>query len=352
MTNLKPIAGPAATIIRIDMLKATLYSIAIAIATILVGSGCSLMETRIVGNSGSRVIARSGDYIVLRVGTEDAHALAARYLGDEDRYWQIEDANPPGAIGPGAEIIIPLQQGNTTAVDMQGYQTVPVLCYHRFGDRGTKMTISVSRFREQMQYLKDKGYRVIPLQDLIAFLKGERQIPQRAVVLTVDDGHRSIYESAFPVLKEFGFPATLFLYTDYINNGGLNWDQLIEMIGSGLITVQPHSKTHDNLTLKVNGETQQEYLRRVGQEVRFPKQRLAEQLPGVPVAYAYPFGDANDEVVAALKREGLSVGLTVHSGGNAAFAYPYLLRRSIVFGDRDMEAFKSLLVTYKSISSR
>ena len=74
------------------------------------------------------------------------------------------------------------------------------------------------------------------------------------------------------------------------------------MIGSGLITVQPHSKTHDNLTLKVM-ETQQEYLRRVGQEVRFPKQRLAEQLPGVPVAYAYPFGDANDEVVAALKRE-------------------------------------------------
>ena len=79
LTNLKPIAGPAATIIRIDMLKATLYSI--AIVTILVGSGCSLMETGIVGNSGSRVIAKSGDYIVLRVGTEDAHALAARYLG-------------------------------------------------------------------------------------------------------------------------------------------------------------------------------------------------------------------------------------------------------------------------------
>jgi len=303
-------------------------------------------------SNSSRVIARSSDYILLQVGKEDAHALAARYLGDSSRYWQIEDANPRDAIGPGAEILVPLGQDNPTAVFAEGYQTVPVLCYHNFGDRSTKMTISVSRFREQMQYLKDNDYRVIPLQDFIAFLNGKRQIPRRAVVLTMDDGHRSIYDVAFPILKEFGFPATVFVYTDYINNGGLGWKQLADMMGSGLITVQPHSKTHDNLTLRANGETQQEYLQRVEQEVRLPKQQLRKHLQSTPVAYAYPYGDANDQVISMLKQEGLSFGLTVQTGGNAVFSYPYLLHRSIVFGDRGLDEFTSLLVTFESYDSR
>ncbi len=311
-----------------------------------------MLESWPVGGSSSRVIARSSDYILLQVGTEDARALAARYLGDSSRYWQIEDANPPGAIGPGAEILLPLGQNNPTAVFAEGYQTVPVLCYHKFGDRSTKMTISVSRFREQMQYLKDNDYRVIPLQEFIAFLNGKRQIPKRAVVLTMDDGHRSIYEAAFPVLKEFGFPATLFIYTDYINNGGLDWRQLADMISSGLVTVQLHSKTHDNLTLGADGETQQVYLRRLEQEVRLPKKRLIQHLQSTPVAYAYPYGDTNEQVIDVLKQEGLSIGLTVQSGGNAVFSYPFLLHRSIVFGDRGLDEFTSLLVTFEAHSSQ
>jgi peptidoglycan/xylan/chitin deacetylase (PgdA/CDA1 family) len=66
--------------------------------------------------------------------------------------------------------------------------------------------------------------------------------------VTIDDGHRSIYRIAFPLLKEFGYPATLFVYSDYIDHGGLRWQELDEMVESGLITVQSHSKTHDNLT--------------------------------------------------------------------------------------------------------
>jgi peptidoglycan/xylan/chitin deacetylase (PgdA/CDA1 family) len=281
------------------------------------------------------------------VGDDDARALAKRYLGDAGLYWVIEDANNH-PIRPGSEIIIPLQQDNPTGVTAAGYQTVPILCYHRFGDGNGRLTVSARQLREQLSYLKAHDYRVIPLQDLIPFLRGERPLPKRAVVLTIDDGHRSIYHVAYPILKEFGFPATIFVYSDYLNNGGLTWKQLDEMVASGLISIQPHSKTHDNLTLRHPHETEKGYVQRIKQEVRAPTRRLKKRFGEQVNAFAYPYGDANDQVMKLVQEEGLTLGLTVQSAANPAFSYPYLLHRSMIFGDRDMAAFKALLETFKS----
>ena len=309
---------------------------------ILLSVGCSSHS------SSSHLIARDSDFIVLRVGNEDASALAGRYLGDKHLGWVIEDANHPRSVVPGTEIVIPLKRDNPTGFDFQGYQTVPILCYHRFGDRGGRLEVSAGQFREQLSYLKKNGYRVIPLADLLGFLQGKQALPRRSVVLTIDDGHRSIFRIAFPILKEFRFPATVFIYSDYMNRGGLTTDELRAMKESGLISIQPHSKTHANLTVKKYGEDPGQYRERVSEEVAVPAEKLTKQLGSVPRFYAYPFGDANDQVIDELKANGLLMGLTVQPAANAAYTYPYLLHRSMVFGDRDLDAFISKLVTFQS----
>ena len=114
--------------------------------------------------------------------------------------------------------------------------------------------MAASTFREQMQYLKANGYRVISLRELVEFTRLERQLPQRSVVLTFDDGYKSFRQHAYPVLKELGFPATLFVYTDYVGAGrnALSWQDLRELGAEG-VDVQAHSKTHQDLR-RITGE--------------------------------------------------------------------------------------------------
>ncbi|PVV22824.1 MAG: hypothetical protein B6D74_09050 [gamma proteobacterium symbiont of Ctena orbiculata] len=312
----------------------------------LLSAACS---SPVLRSSGSQVIAKDRDFIVLRVGSDDARSLARRYLRDENLYWLIEDANHPNPVAEGREIVIPLKMENPTGIEYNGYQTVPILCYHRFGRRSDRMEVTPAMFRKQMEYLDKNNYRVIPLNDLVGFLKGEKQLPKRAVVLTIDDGHRSIYKEAFPILKEYGYPATVFVYSDYLNNGGLKTRELEAMKKSGLISIQPHSKTHSNLTVRQAGESLSQYQRRVRQEVSLPNEKLVKYLGERPRYYAYPFGDSNDLVIEQLQANGMLLGLTVHRQSNAAFAYPYLLHRTMIFGDRDMQAFKKSLVTFKAL---
>jgi peptidoglycan/xylan/chitin deacetylase (PgdA/CDA1 family) len=280
------------------------------------------------------------------VGNEDADSLAHRYLGDEKLGWLIEDANYPRPVTPGNEIIIPLHTNNPIGIELEGYQTVPILCYHRFGNKGGRLEVTAEQFEAQLNYLKQHDYRVIHLHELYDFLKGERGLPKRSVVLTIDDGHRSIYKIAYPLLKKFKFPATVFVYSDYMNNGGLKNGELKKMSASGLISIQPHSKSHSNLAIRTVGESKAAYRNRVRDEVRIPSRKLAKVLGEKPKYYAYPFGDTNSQVIDELKANGLLLGLTVQPAANAAFTYPYLLNRSMIFGDRGMADFVAKLKTF------
>jgi peptidoglycan/xylan/chitin deacetylase (PgdA/CDA1 family) len=314
-------------------------------------TGCASNGFLFGFGGSSRVLARDSEFVVVRVGRDDAPALARRFLGDEERYWVIEDANAPGRIEPGRQIIIPLKMRNPSGIDAHGYQTVPILCYHRFGDHGDRLEVTDAQFREQLSYLKEHDYRVIPLADLPAFLRGENALPKRSVVLTIDDGHRSIYRIAYPILKEFGYPATLFVYSDYIGHGGLRWDELEEMAGSGLISVQPHSRSHGNLAFREAGESDSSYRRRLSDEVGTPTALLRRRLGRRVDFYAYPYGDANEEVIRELRINGLRFGLTVQPHGNAVFTHPYLLHRTMIFGHRDLSAFKAALEVYKPLEA-
>ncbi|MEY4483762.1 MAG: hypothetical protein RL693_1214, partial [Verrucomicrobiota bacterium] len=124
---------------------------------------------------------------------------------------------------------------------------VSVLLYHDFVERipRNEMMVSMPVFRAQMQALKDANIPVIPMSDVLAWKKGEKNIPEEAVVITLDDGWLGVHELAFPILKEFGYPFTIYLYKKYVNSGGRSMTiaQINEMLKYGA-ELGSHSISH------------------------------------------------------------------------------------------------------------
>jgi peptidoglycan/xylan/chitin deacetylase (PgdA/CDA1 family) len=181
----------------------------------------------------------------------------------------------------------------------------------------------------------------------------ERPIPQRAVVITIDDGYRSVYDVAYPILKAHGFRATLFVYTDFVGARlGLNWDQIREMDASGVIDVQNHSKSHGSMSRGPADGTADAYATRVSREITVPEGLLRDRLKKDIDQFAYPYGDSSTIVVSALRQRHYDTAVTVWRGGNPSFANPLMLRRDMVYSEYSLDAFKKLLRVYQPVDLR
>ncbi|MDL2336202.1 MAG: polysaccharide deacetylase family protein [Pseudomonadota bacterium] len=291
------------------------------------------------------VLGRSDRFLIYQPSADDTLAtIAAQFLGETDRDWVIGDFNGLSKPIAGQPLVVPLKPINPMGVQGDRYQTVPILCYHRFGGASSKMSVSPANFAAQLDWLARNDYRVIRLSQLAGFLQGREALPKRAVVITMDDGYESVHRHALPVLRKYGFPATLFTYTDFIGAGdALSWGQLAELKSSGLVDIQAHSKTHRNLIERVAGETDEKYRQSLDTEMRAPRELLERRLAIQVSQFAFPYGDANEAVLEALTRQQYQLAVTVYPGGNAFFAMPLMLRRTMIFGDADLEAFKAKL---------
>ncbi len=213
----------------------------------------------------------------------------------------------------------------------QTAQTI-IFCYHRLVDKvrfpGTEITPAV--FEEQMKTLKDRGITVIGLQDLLAWRRGEKNIPPRCAVITFDDGWKSQYEVAWPILKKFGYPLTMFIYTEGVAGGSLGggqaitWEMLGDMRDNG-VDIEDHTATHQDLreghTVMVIGPdrkrtkkklTGAEYEQWVQNEVVGSK-NLLEQRLGIKVnCFAVPFGSYNEHVKEIARNAGYEAMFTVY----------------------------------------
>jgi len=121
----------------------------------------------------------------------------------------------------------------------------PVLMYHyvKENDLESKMVVTPENFKRQMYFLKKHKYNVVSLEELVGLIKSKKRIPGKTVCITFDDGYEDNYLNAFPVLKELGFPATIFMMTDNINRGGcLKTWQIKEMVDNN-ITIGSHTKS-------------------------------------------------------------------------------------------------------------
>jgi peptidoglycan/xylan/chitin deacetylase (PgdA/CDA1 family) len=282
------------------------------------------------------VIAQPGDTLA---------SLATRFLNDPSLDWRIAEFNGISTLKPGQEVVVPLRPLDLGGVSSRGYQTVPVLAYHKFSKQmSDRMTVREDAFEEQMAFLKRNGYRVITLDDLFDFLDRKRPIPRKSVVITFDDGWRSMYEIAYPILKKYGYPATLFVYTDLIHpsNATLDWAKIREMARNG-IDVQGHSKTHRNLGKMEDGESLQAYFATVKADLIESAKIIKRQLDKDVKYLAYPFGDTNSLVIAMLGKLGFRGAFTVVRSANSFFADNYRVSRSMIYGTFDLTRFQSNL---------
>ena len=291
------------------------------------------------------------DFIVAIVQPGDSYAsLARQYLGDPSMDWFISEFNGSALPAPGRDVLIPLASYAPGGLWPTGYQTVPVLTYHKLTRNGTPdaMTVREADFEAQMRFLRENGYRVIPLDDLFEFLRFRRQIPARSVVITFDDGWRSVYDIAWPILKKYGYPATLFVYTDLIvgSRETLSWEQVRELSRDGL-DIQCHSKTHRYLGRKERKESFRDYFEAVRKEI-VESSRILRKHTGREVKYlAYPYGDTNAFVVAMLRREGYRLAFTVERESSPFFSNDFRVSREMIYGSFNLEDFRNNLTTFR-----
>jgi peptidoglycan/xylan/chitin deacetylase (PgdA/CDA1 family) len=279
------------------------------------------------------VVAQPGDTLA---------SLAGLYLGDAGRAWEIAAFNGVGGVAAGDELAVPLVPFRRGGLSPDGYQTVPVLSYHHFAERsGDRMTVARDDFEAQMRLLRDKGYAVVSLEQLADFLEFRGQLPEKAVVITIDDGWRSTYDIAWPILRRYGYPATLFVYTQLVTGSAktLSWEQLREMAAEGL-DVECHTVTHRDLARRAEGETLEEHLaaveREVGESLRVIEQKLGRR----PRFLAYPYGSTDATVVAFLRRFDYRGAFTVERAANAFFTSPFRVGRAMIYGDYDLSRFE------------
>jgi peptidoglycan/xylan/chitin deacetylase (PgdA/CDA1 family) len=236
----------------------------------------------------------------------------------------------PAAAATAAPVVAATPKIKKPVVD-QTAQTL-IFCYHRLVDKiHTPWTeITPAAFEAQMKELKDRGITVISMQDLLAWKRGEKNIPPRCAVITFDDGWKSQYEVAWPIMKKFGYPFTMFLYTEGIAGGSLGggqaitWEQLADMRDNG-VDIEAHTATHQDLReghpisipgqggkktrTKLTGAAYEQWVRN---EVVGSKELLERRL-GIKVnCFAVPFGNYNEHVKELARNAGYEAMFTVY----------------------------------------
>jgi len=217
---------------------------------------------------------------------------------------------------------------------------VAVLGYHDFSetDPETEMKIRTAKFRKQMETLRELGIPVVSMADFQAWKRGDKDLPKQCAVITIDDGWKAVYTDAFPILKEFGYPFTLFLYKNYVDGGGkaLTSDMVREMMKHGA-TIGSHSVSHPYpATVKKHRregpDAYDRFLRtELGESKRFLESRFGETV----TTYAYPGGFHTAEMFPLADEFGYHHLFTVLPGKVSRSSDDLTLPRYVILGTHD-----------------
>ena len=231
--------------------------------------------------------------------------------------------------------------------------SVPILLYHRLGPALTDdMTVTTPVFEAQLKLIQERGYKVVPLKALLAALgDSAAPPPDRAVVLAVDDGHRTVYTDMFPLIKRYQIPVTLFIYPSAISNASapyaMTWEQLAEMKASGLVDIQSHTYWHPNFNIEKKRLAPPAYERFVMDQFTKSKAVLEQRLGGKVDLLAWPFGIHDAELEKWAQEAGYVAAFTIDRRPVTRAEKPMSLPRSIVT-DADRGArFEAVLATSK-----
>ncbi|QPK65296.1 polysaccharide deacetylase family protein [Methylomonas sp. LL1] len=192
---------------------------------------------------------------------------------------------------------------------------VPVLNYHRFGPKvADSMTVTTPVFEAQLKWLADNGYSVIPLKSLVHYLRGDGPPPPaKAVVITADDGHKSVFSEMLPIVRRYKIPVTLFIYPSAISNASyaLTWDQLKTMRQTGLFDIQSHTLWSPNFNKDRKRLSSDAYHAFVQEQLEKSKAVLENKLGGTVDLLAWPFGIYDGDLEKAAEKAGYIAAFSI-----------------------------------------
>lgn len=221
---------------------------------------------------------------------------------------------------------------------------VPILVYHRFGSVVTdSMTVRTSVFASHLEYLHANGYTVIPLRRLTDYIAGNAPPPPaRSVVITADDGHKSVFTEMFPLISRYHIPITLFIYPSAISNAeyAMTWQQLNKMQDSGLVDIQSHTYWHPNFNKEKKRLSTDAYQTFVHMQLGKSAEVLEQKLGRHVDMLAWPFGIYDDELVHNATERGYIAGFTLERRPAYRSDNPMMLPRYLM---TDQVQFAKLL---------
>jgi len=194
---------------------------------------------------------------------------------------------------------------------------LPVLMYHNIAEEypeGTESeNITPELFEAHMRAILDRGYTPILVNEYYNFIMKGKNLPEKPIAVTFDDGYLSNYEIAFPILKKLNIPATIFVVTSTVgldassgrvSTPHFSWEQAREMQNSGLIDIHSHTHTHRDMTTLTPAQLQF--------EMRMSKFFIEKNMDRNCYIFAYPYGRHNDSTLAYAKNAGYRMQIFVY----------------------------------------
>jgi peptidoglycan/xylan/chitin deacetylase (PgdA/CDA1 family) len=215
---------------------------------------------------------------------------------------------------------------------------IPALCYHQVEpSTNNKFSLELSQFKQQLQYLKSRNFQSLNSKELLEILENPDQEKKNRVLITFDDGYKTVYDYAYPAMKELGFKGILCIYPAFIGSGkAMSWEQLKELIAEGW-SVECHSQTHANLSSKyMNPESENSFLEK---EIVKSKAIIENHLKNEVLFMVWPYGVYTDRCLALTQKAGYKGAMTVDGGGNYPGIDKFFIKRQVVYRNDSMEKF-------------
>lgn len=220
-----------------------------------------------------------------------------------------------------------------------GFQqaNISAFVYHRFGDdRYPSTNIDLEKFEAHLKFLKNNGYQVLTLSQALNELK-DQDVDAKVAVITIDDAYKSFYANGWPLLKKYGFPATLYVNTETVGaTDFMDWNQIREVNQVG-IEIGNHSQAHPYF---LNDFDRQYFL----EDLLLSHKSFEKSMNKIPKTYAYPYGEWNLQMANLLDSMGYSSATAQNSGVIYKNTPQFSLPRFPMSNDyADMETFKEKL---------
>jgi peptidoglycan/xylan/chitin deacetylase (PgdA/CDA1 family) len=211
--------------------------------------------------------------------------------------------------------------------------SIPVLNYHSIDvNPDNNAVLDPKKLDEQMAHLASEGYKSLTLREFIDIWDGKLEAPDKAVLLTFDDGYTDNYTNAMPILKKYDFRATMFVSVGMTGQDGYfaDWDQIRAMRDAGW-DIQPHGATHPYLN-KLSAEEQE-------LEIAESIKQLKEHTGVDTLAFCYPYGNRNATTLKLLEKHGVRFAFTIDQGRTEPSQSPLELKRIFIGGKESMATF-------------